>query len=455
MKSNRSVYQWIAISFLALLFVGIYLVFLLQDKNQKKDILLIWGQVAPNLEENWVDCRLWLFEPVAQKYSLPIIQEDSWCGYEVVHVKGKDRLREITPDGQIILYNITSEQTIEVWQQFDLNGQYVGSPPQWGEDGSIYFSALENGQEQIYRFDSQSGKTTSFILIEEGLAVDPIISPDGKYLVYWTLEGPTNRFPTVCGLGCAGYYHIYNLQTQTDIELFPLLEPLLEEPFLPHCVAQWAPTGRYLAFNIGGCGDWSAQELVVFDAHENQIVTLFELAAEDRYFEFIGWLSNTEIVYSRGRVSPELGFTMPDYWVFSLEQQGLRELVEVPRDLGVPLILRDLDWTLDGRFIIGALKTTSPQSLMIVEASQDNSGIEFLSFEDEFSDRLQWLPFQEPQLSLSGDWIAYFSSYRPSEQDSIYVANNIYVLNRANQDVIPINTPNIVVNLHYAWVEGQ
>lgn len=452
MNNKKRVYLWVTGTFLTILLAGTFAAFLMRDENKGKDTLVVWGQTASDPAENWRECRLWLFEPETQKTSSPVIQEDTWCGYEVVYINGKQRLREITSEGKIILYNITSEQTIELWQSFDLKSHFPQSPPQWGKDGSIYFSALENNQEQIYRFDSKTGTTSPFILFASGLAADPLISPDGNYLVYWTLEGPTNRFPNVCGLGCVGYYHIYNLQTHTDTELFSLLEPLLAEPFIPHCLAKWAATGRYLAFNIGGCGDWGAQELVVFDAYENQIVALFELTAEDVYFAFEGWLSNTEIVYIRGRVSPELGITEPSYWVYSVEQQTSRELVESPPDSDNLFILRDLDWTPDSRFIVGALKTTSPQSLIIVDASRDSLPIEEFSYEDEFSNESQWLPFQEPKLSLSGDWIAYFSSFK--DEQGILITN-VYVVNRVTKDVVSLNTTNIVRNLHFAWVQSQ
>jgi Tol biopolymer transport system component len=455
MNNKNSVYQWIAVIFLALFFVAVFVAFLERARHRQKELLVIWGQTASNLGENLVDCRLWLFDPETQQASTPIIQEKRWCGYGVVYVDGKQRLSEIIPDGQIVLYNITSQQTIEVWQTIDLKTQVMGSPPQWGQDGSIYFSGEwgEDGQEQIYRFDSQTGTTTSFILFEPGLAADPLIAPDGNYLVYWTLDGPINRLPTVCGLGCVGYYHIYNLQTQADVELFPLLAPLVEEP-LPHCSAQWAPTGRYLAFNIGGCGDWGARDLVVFDADESRIVALFEAAAEEVNFIFEGWFSNSELVYQRKQRSPELGSWVDTFWVYSLEEKASRELVESPAASEQLSRTQNLDWTPDSRFILGTNYAATPPSLIIVDASQESQRIDYFSYEDDFSNKPRWLPFRRPQLSPSGDWIAYYTSFREREEEGGSITN-VYIVNRVSKDVVDLNTTNIERNLNYVWVQGQ
>ncbi len=109
MNNKKSVYQWITVTFLALLLVGTVVAFLERARHQRKELLVIWGQTATRPGETWLDCRLWLFDPETQQSSPPIIQEGRWCGYAVVYVDGKQRLRERTPDGQIVLYNITSQ----------------------------------------------------------------------------------------------------------------------------------------------------------------------------------------------------------------------------------------------------------------------------------------------------------------------------------------------------------
>src|SRR5690606_7814601 len=147
--SRKSAYPWIILALLVVLLAGTVVAFLERTRRQRKEFLVIWGQVATRPGKVWGECRLWLFDPETQQSSSPIIQEDRWCGYAVTHVDGKQWLREITPEGQIILHKITPQQTIEVWQTMDLEGQPIGSSPQWGSDDSIYFSGSKDYQEQI------------------------------------------------------------------------------------------------------------------------------------------------------------------------------------------------------------------------------------------------------------------------------------------------------------------
>ena len=95
MNNKKSVYKWIAVIFLALFFVAVFVAFLERARHRQKELLVIWGQTASDLGENLVDCRLWLFDPETQQASTPIIQEKRWCGYGVVYVDGKQRLSEI------------------------------------------------------------------------------------------------------------------------------------------------------------------------------------------------------------------------------------------------------------------------------------------------------------------------------------------------------------------------
>lgn len=91
---------------------------------------------------------------------------------------------------------------------------------------------------------------------------------------------------------------------------------------------------------------------------------------------------------------------------------------------------------------------------MIVDASQESQRIDYFSYEDEFSNKPRWLPLRRPQLSPSGDWIAYYTSFREREEEGSSITN-VYIVNRVNEDVTNLNITNIVVNLNYVWVQGQ
>jgi hypothetical protein len=455
MRKNQ-LYKAIIPLFIVLL-IGAILVYSQRNDQQKEDLLIVWGQVADEPGATWRSCQLWTYNPRTQETSLPFIQEDKWCTYEIIEIVGQKRLISLEANGEVVIYEITDSGSIQVEQTLSLGSGYSGSIPQWGKDNSIFFSTVIDNQEQIARLDAQTESISSIIVNESGLATDPILSPDGQYLAYWTVDGPINRTLAECGLECAGYYHIFNLQDKIDVPLASLLDSLEVDPLVNHCSLQWSPSGRFLAFNIGGCGQWSERDIVVVDAHTNQIVSYLRPQPDDYYFSFEGWLSDTEVVYSSAYFPPELGYAIPHYSVYSLDTQTSRELISLPSEITQEGVFAsyDIDWTTNGRYIVGSVpisNSISPEAFSLVTAdiSQDQPQIESFFFEDDFANKPNWVPFQEPKWSPSGDWIAYRSSY---QAEGGFSPNNIYIVNRAGETIQKIDTINIARNLHYVWLK--
>src|SRR5690606_40620938 len=116
-------------------------------------------------------------------------------------------------------------------------------------------------------------------------------------------------------------------------------------------------------------------------------------------------------------------------------------------------LAQDIDWTPDSRFILGAIYTATPPALMIIDASQGHQRINYFSYEDEFSNKPWWLPFESPQFSPSGEWIAYRTRFREQEEGDFI--RNVYIVNRATKEVINLSTTNNVEYLHYTWMPTQ
>lgn len=442
--------------FMVTLFSIVFVILLaLKDSNQKEGLLIAWG-VQHNSSSN---CFIWIVDPENKtSSSLAVAQED--CDYEIVKIGGQEFLAKIVYPGQITIYKITSKREILVQQTINIGNWGFSSIPQWGLDGKIYFSSTVNDVEQIYRADIPNREVVPFINYEGGLATEPIISPDGHYLVYWTLDGPTNQQPRVCGLECNGYYHIFDIPNQTDIYLLPLLESLVSEPLFAHCNAQWSPTGQYLAFSIGGCGSFDPQNVVVFDTKTNQIMVVLksDVGQKDQFVSLKGWLSETEIVYGKRFIFPEMNFDGEHFYVYSLTTHDSRELLNAPTQTEnrQEFILAEPSWTLGGKQIVATMPTISSsgqlnKDLAIIDHENRLSQISYL-YEDENVHQSDRLSFNRPAWSPSGSWITYYSTYKEQEDSSEWLVS-LYLIDKTGSITVNTGVVNVLESsLHYTWI---
>jgi hypothetical protein len=199
-------------------------------KKQSQEVIVAWGVQ----DENSGICKVWIIDP-----AVGITEQSSktqeYCNLKITMIDNQLKLISVAYPGKITVYGISSKNNIVPERLIELGDWGIASVPQWGKDEKIYFSSTVDEIEQIFQADIQSNDVIPLILNEDGLASEPLISPDGRYLVYWTLDGPSNTKPQVCGLDCvSGYYHIYDLEQQTDIDLLSLLAPVLPDLTIIH-----------------------------------------------------------------------------------------------------------------------------------------------------------------------------------------------------------------------------
>src|SRR5690606_5379849 len=196
---NRSIFLIIV---LLLLPVAILTIFSSLNNNDS-EILIVWGK-----QDMAGSCFIWLIEPEKDNVSSPITGEDD-CNYQIINVAGEPTLVHIQPfPGEIKEYAIN--RSGQLVQQRIIKSENVGisNSVQWGQNDIIYFSSILNGREQVFRLDTNSSFSESFLTYSTGMASGPKISPDRKHLAYWTLEGVANN--NECLTCSNGQYRIYD-----------------------------------------------------------------------------------------------------------------------------------------------------------------------------------------------------------------------------------------------------
>jgi len=434
-----------------LVIIAIY--FLLYFKESRgNEMLIAWG-----LREASGHCLLWLIDPEIQ-LSNEIMTDNDDCNYMVAMIEGQLQLIHIqTFPGEITIYHVTSERQLIERDTIAINKVGIASPPQWGIEGKIYSSGFLNGRTQIYTIDAQTGVVTPFVTYEKGIAVDPSISPHGKYLAYWTLDGLSSQ--SECRLSCIfGNYHVLNLETQATVNLFSMIEPLLERvqsPDLLQCNLSWSPSGQFLAFHIGSCSGGSPRNLAIIDIENNQVVTLLKpISEEGRYYDpsFIGWLSDKELIYEQSLFFPEHNRFATRYRVYSIDTQTSRELagfLPVVNNENIAFELRQIDWTSDGNDIVGIVLVEdtladSTLSLAKINIAGENTQIDYFESPHKYNLHPLWSP--------DGKWIAYYSATGRNEADMNGV--NVRIVDKTGTIDFTSGATNIIeLHLHYAWLE--
>jgi len=455
-----------SITSISLLFIVVISGCAVRQDKREQDTLLVWGQ-----HDYDMPCSVWLVDP-AQKISKKVLDEVHTCNFNIVNIDDTPHLIYRERPGEIIIYEINAtDRMLNVQEVITLPDREIFSLPQWDSGRNIYFSstAVEGVEqiyrEQIYRVDKETKPATPFIRHDNGLATSPVISPDGRFLAYWTLDGPANRTSMpYCITGCGvGYYHVFDLDTGLDVPLLPMVKQIREASLAVshHENALWSPTGQFLAFQLSVRG---AGGIVIFDARNAEIVADLQ-SDQGGDTEIVQWVSGTELVYMAHHYLPELGYALGRPYIYSLESKVSRELLpDLPltTEDGLPNIFYAFTVTSDGRHSIGVFPPASlaegnEVSLLIADLSQDEPVYTF-SIREMYPDAsLQGSPFEEPTWAISGEWLAYYSEYLAPESDTPFYRANLHVINVAGETV-PIlgeGASEVLLPLQYAWIQSR
>lgn len=430
-----------------------------QEQSQH-DILLVWGRDRDNNR-----CSVWLIEP-KQQSSEKILADAKTCNFVVADISSVPHLVYWEQLNEMIIYAINiRDRKLTIQQVITLNDMEFSTLPQWDKEENIYFGAIVDGVEQIVRVDQGTKTPSSFIKQDNGFATEPIISPDGRFFVYWTLDGPTNRTSQpYCITGCgAGYYHVYDIAGVEDIPLLPFIRQIKEEQLALayHENEQWSPAGQYLAFqlDVRGVGG-----ILIFDINKTEIVADLKTDTVGD-MEIVGWVSDTELVYMAQHYFPEPGYSLARPYIYSLDSKTTWELfpdLPAKTEEDKPYIFYDFDLAMNGKHFVGVLpspnstdgKTASLFIADIDQATPNVDTISIINITDQIPDNVdQWSPFTNPTWSISGEWLAYYSEY--SMADGIPQAD-LFIISR-DGEMVPIDTglKGVLSRVQYTWIQSE
>ncbi|MEI2609120.1 MAG: hypothetical protein V9G20_10885 [Candidatus Promineifilaceae bacterium] len=425
-----------------------------QEQTQH-DTLLVWERDRDNNH-----CSVWLIEP-EQQSSEKILADARTCNFAVADIGGVPHLVYWEQLNEMIIYAINiRDRKLNIQQVITLNDMEFSTLPQWDKEENIYFGAIVDGVEQIVRVDQGTKTPSSFIKQDNGFATEPIISPDGRFFVYWTLDGPTSRTSQpYCITGCrSGYYHIYNIEKVEDISLIPFIRQIRDEQLAYHENAQWSPTGQFLAFQLDVRG---AGGILIFDMNKTEIVADLKTDMVGD-MKIVGWASDTELVYMAQHYFPETGYSLARPYIYSLDNKTAWELfpdLPAKTEEDQPYIFYDFDLAMNDKHFVGVLPPPNSTdgktaSLFIANIDQSPPNVDMISITDQIpGDVDQWSPFTNPTWSISGEWLAYYSEYLTA--DGIPQAD-LFIISRDGEMVpIDIGLKEVLSRVQYTWIQSE
>lgn len=440
----RLYFRKLAIGLILIIVLLFLALFFRRINNVRKDELLVaWG-VKNDVVEN--DCILQVINPKRQ--DLGQVHVGGNCNYQAVYIQGQPRLVEVQKESDaIVIYSITSDGDLIVEKSLSLSGVKVFHSSldfQVGNDGTIYFPGVLNHAEgvmkdrmQILRIDP-TGEIMPLAANQDGIAVSPLISPDDSHLIYKIHDGIKSS--AECISVCGYYYHLLDMETNSDVNLASLVNHLGANPNVSHCRAQWSPDGHFIAFNLG-CESESPQYIVIFNVEDNEIVTVIKPIENNSNAGMVNWLSDDELVYGQHVHVKGYDYPFYHYFTYSISSDTSTDFLNLTlTDTdGYNVDLWQIDWTSDGQYVIGS--PSSGNGLIMVDASSEEQNINYIS-ENTYNNLPLWSP--------SGDWIAYRSAL---DYDTfIENGNAVKITERTGQTFLDTDVLNIRRGLGYAWL---
>lgn len=436
-KRNRlKILLWV----LPFLILGLVAFLLLRDLPDR-ELLVVWGNLASETERG---CVLQLVDPEGGQIQR-ITTLGERCTYQIAQINGVARLIQLQRNpGEIKIYKVTGDLSLSLEKTLSFGEIKLTSRPQWGQDGDIYISGILEGQEHIWQVNERTGAIVSFLTYENITATQPLISPDGRFLVYTVWDRVQNSH--LCRQNCYTYYHLVEIESQNDLALDALVSHLPSVVPLTHCDIEWAPEGNTLAFNLG-CGpqvDYTPGRIVIVDAEAGRVVDIIESPLEEGFgVSLIGWLTDEKLIYSQLVLAERDDDVLKMYrpFTYSIGESASEELFDYPKvneqGLGIPIM--DLDWTGDGTWVVGNTIWSEGNAFIIVEMNKDAGSprTNVIRFAD---DKVRY-----PRWSPSGQWIAYNS-----------IDGSIHIISKEGSEVIQTDVSEIEeFSPPYEWVTGS
>jgi hypothetical protein len=396
-----------------------------------EEYLVIWGR------ETWPDgaCMVWIVNPDSQKMIRTPVGTP-WCNFDVLTVFEKQNLvsfplhhqqsKEGVQSSKITVYELNQDRILHVKETISLQGLRLTSAPQWGSDDTIYFSAINNGHESIYRYDENTQVAAPYIIAENGFATAPVISSDGDYIAYEVWEDHENKAHNSrddCGqLTCfSRFLHVWDVGSNTDTNLKPLIEQLVAgEPFYLHCEPEWSRTDNLLAFNVG-CGLQTPGSVVVVDFSRDNVDVPVVINSVDRtrgVSKFRWSEGNRLILYGTAQIFGQ-NAVEDGYLVYLANEKALEKMAGLPeRNKYDYDLIYFSDWTSDAEFAVGQSQIPGEVRTVnvVIANSWDSSRLEsYVSSPNMVIADLKWSP--------TNVYIAYHTYNREDESRFIIMKN--------------------------------
>jgi Tol biopolymer transport system component len=437
LKKNRHRFFKLVLALL-ILALSLVTVFILSGVIPERELLLVWGNPVSETAQG---CVLRLIDPEIGRVQ-KVITPGERCNYQIAQIDGKSRLIQLqTKPGQIRIYKVADDLALSIEKTLSFGEIQLTSRPQWGQDGNVYISGILEGKEHIWQANERTGAVVSFLTYEDITATKPLISPDGRFLVYTVWDRVQNS--NLCRGNCYTYYHLVEIESLHDLALSSFTSHLPSDIPLTHCDIEWAPEGSTLAFKLG-CGPevgFTPGRVVIVDAEAGRVVDIIEPLLKESYgVGLIGWLTNEKLIYSQ----PVLAEGYDDFLVyrsftFSTSGSASEEFFDYPKvdeqGLGIPI--GDLNWTNDGNWVVGKSNSSDGTAFIIVEMNNGSPRTSIIPFTDNSITQPKWSP--------SGQWITYYS----------YNDGSIHIISKTGSQVIQTDVSEIYQGSPYEWLKSN
>lgn len=394
--------------------------------------LIIWGR------ETWPDgpCVLWIANPDSQKMTRTVM-EMSWCNFAVLTVSGEPKLvsfplyhqqpEEGSTSSEILVYGVNEDGTLQLEETISVQALRLTSAPQWQSNNIIFFSAINDGHEGIYRYDKDAQIAIPYIVTESGFATDPVISSDGRYIAYEVWEDhqiKEHNSRDDCGrLTCfSRFLHVWDVESNTDTDLKSLIEPLIAgESFYSHCEPEWSPIDNLLAFDVG-CEVQTPSSIVVVDFRKDTIPVVINAADNTSSIGNFYWSEGNRLIV-HGKVQIFGQDTIEDgYLAYSASEHILEKMNGLPeRNKYDYDLIYFSDWTRNAEFAVGQTQIPADTRMVnIVVANSWNNMTEgeYIQTADAFIDDVKWSPMDRYIAYRSYNWETETSESRFSVIDA-------------------------------------
>ncbi|MFH2056060.1 MAG: S41 family peptidase [bacterium] len=238
--------------------------------------------------------QIWLLDPATgelRSVPIEISSDEAFNRVEVKNLEGEVEWFSLSPDEKKIaavahgeIYILPAEEP-EIGRQVTFTGARELYPV-WGHDSqTLYYSSDRNGNYDIFSLDVVSGEERQLTAIELNEA-KPLVSPDGKYLVYYRGLEQVIRRDLASGAETVWMKgNFFDLGVETAYQY------------------DWSPDSRWLALILAG-PTYETDVFVTSLAGDIHNITQFagwnyrpKFAADGKSIYFTSWFDETDNTY--------------------------------------------------------------------------------------------------------------------------------------------------------------